>query len=1037
MKTPRFSLQQEPRTIVKRLPLLLPILLAVTVAEAQAGLFTYEGRIQVGGSPFDGTGQFKFALVTSTNLSRPATATATISGGFLTIATVTDGGAGYVSPPAVTVVGGGGAGAVLTANVSGGAVISIAVNNPGSGYSSPPSILIAPPPDNLLFTTYWSNDGSSVSGSEPTAAVAVPVKDGLFSVALGDTRLPNMNAIDEAVFLQERLQVRLWFNDGVNGFAALHPPQDLTPAPYAIRARSAASADEVSGPIDGSAILAGTITGTQLASGAVTAINLASNSVTASQLSPGAAAANLAAGGQTAVPSGGIVLSSNYFDTALVTAGYGKVGRADLGDVWERRESGVPVGRHSMSAVWTGSEFIIWGGLEDTGPFLNTGSRYDPARNSWRSISTNGAPTPRSGHSAIWTGSEMIVWGGSGPGLPQNTGGRYNPITDQWTPLSTVGAPAARSQHKAIWTGTEMIVWGGFESGGTVNTGAKYNPATDTWSSISTSGAPLARFQHQVVWTGSEMLVWGGIPDVAAGSPTYNNGGLYNPLTDTWRPVASAGAPEGRYGFTGVWTGSRFIVWGGIHYDGSNYTNLNTGGSFNPVANSWSPVATASAPLPRYNHAAVWTGNEMIVWGGFGPNNTVANDGARFNPASNTWTVITPNNAPPARTLPVAAWTGSEMVVWGGNTFPFNVPLNDGGRYDPLANSWKEVAVVSPQPRYYHTAVWTGSEMLVWGGTTNSSSSHLNTGGRYNPVLNSWSSMTTNGAPSGRYYHSAVWTGTEMIIWGGWNGVTNLNDGARYNPALDLWTALPGTAADRRRMHTAVWTGAEMIIWGGLNHLGSLNSGTRYDLAANSWTAISTALANTPPARYQHTAIWTGNEMIIWGGFNGTSYLNTGGRYSPSLNAWVATPTTGDVPQARALHTAVWTGNEMILWGGFNGTTFLGSGGRLDPIGSRWWTVLGGATARSEHSAVWTGSEMVVWGGRGGGGSTFNSGSRYDPLPDHWTVTSMANGPAARWGQTVVWTGSEMLLFGGTAGPVFGDIYSYTPKRELYLYQRP
>ncbi|MCL4790138.1 MAG: hypothetical protein KJ070_25710, partial [Verrucomicrobia bacterium] len=89
------------------------------------------------------------------------------------------------------------------------------------------------------------------------------------------------------------------------------------------------------------------------------------------------------------------------------------------------------------------------------------------------------------------------------------------------------------------------------------------------------------------------------------------------------------------------------------------------------------------------------------------------------------------------------------------------------------------------------------------------------------------------------------------------------------------------------------------------------------------------------------------------------------------------------------------------------------------------------------RQAITPASEMVVWGGRGGGGSTFNSGSRYDPLPDHWTATSTANGPAARWGQTVVWTGSEMLLFGGTTGPVLGDVYSYTPKRELYLYQRP
>ena len=42
-----------------------------------------------------------------------------------------------------------------------------------------------------------------------------------------------------------------------------------------------------------------------------------------------------------------------------------------------------------------------------------------------------------------------------------------------------------------------------------------------------------------------------------------------------------------------------------------------------------------------------------------------------------------------------------------------------------------------------------------------------------------------------------------------------------------------------------------------------------------------------------HTAVWTGSEMIVWGGFDsGTSYLNTGGRYNPSTDSWTATSTT-------------------------------------------------------------------------------------------------------------------------------------------------
>ena len=49
-----------------------------------------------------------------------------------------------------------------------------------------------------------------------------------------------------------------------------------------------------------------------------------------------------------------------------------------------------------------------------------------------------------------------------------------------------------------------------------------------------------------------------------------------------------------------------------------------------------------------------------------------------------------------------------------------------------------------------------------------------------------------------------------------------------------------------------------------------------------------------------------------------SGYLNTGGRYNPSTDSWTATSTT-NAPAARVDHTAVWTGSEMIVWGGSDG----------------------------------------------------------------------------------------------------------------------
>ena len=90
---------------------------------------------------------------------------------------------------------------------------------------------------------------------------------------------------------------------------------------------------------------------------------------------------------------------------------------------------------------------------------------------------TKTIPDPRYYHTAIWTGTEMIVWGGSNlVGNPFDTGDRYNPATDTWTPTSVTGEPSPRDHHSAVWTGSEMMIWGGTTNG----PGGRYNPSTDT-----------------------------------------------------------------------------------------------------------------------------------------------------------------------------------------------------------------------------------------------------------------------------------------------------------------------------------------------------------------------------------------------------------------------------------------------------------------------------------------------------------------------------------------------------------------------------
>jgi len=170
-----------------------------------------------------------------------------------------------------------------------------------------------------------------------------------------------------------------------------------------------------------------------------------------------------------------------------------------------------------------------------------------------------------------------------------------------------------------------------------------------------------------------------------------------------------------------------------------------------------------------------------------------------------------------------------------------------------------------------------------------------------------------------------------------------------------------------------------MIVWGGYNLSSYFNTGGRYNPNTDSWTA--TTIANAPVARYNHTAVWRDSEMIIWGGSDGSNVLNTGGRYSPGADSWTAISTT-NAPSGREVHTAVWTGSEMIIWGGSDGSNVLNTGGRYSP-GADSWTAASTTNApsgREVHTAVWTGSEMIIWGGTDGL-NYFNTGGRYCAQP--------------------------------------------------------
>jgi hypothetical protein len=240
------------------------------------------------------------------------------------------------------------------------------------------------------------------------------------------------------------------------------------------------------------------------------------------------------------------------------------------------------------------------------------------------------------------------------------------------------------------------------------------------------------------------------------------------------------------------------------------------------------------------------------------------------------------------------------------------------------------------------------------------------------------------------------------------------------------WTPTAAeNAPTARDGHTAVWTGDTMIVWGGSVSGKASATGGVYDPAKKKWTP--TSMTGAPPARHDHTAVWTGDKMIVWGGFGASDYEITGGVYDPKTDTWKPMSTAG-APEGRTYFGGVWTGAELVVWGGSGkGSSVLPTGYRYDPKKDAWKALPLGPPARYDHSVTWAGDRVFVWGGN----DLFDlhqDGGLWDPTTDVWASTAVMGSPIPREAHSATWTGTQVVIFGGYYGNYVADGGAFDPK---------
>lgn len=347
---------------------------------------------------------------------------------------------------------------------------------------------------------------------------------------------------------------------------------------------------------------------------------------------------------------------------------------------------------------------------------------------------------------------------------------------------------------------------------------------------------------------------------------------------------------------------------------------------------------------------------------------------------------------------------------------------------------WVELASSGLCGRYDAAVAWTGTELLVWGGESCAGAAcpthlapHLADGAAYLPVNNAWRKLPASPL-SARAPGATVWTGTEMIVWGGVAAESFFGDGAAYDPSKDRWRSLAPSPLRPRNATMAVWTGREVLVWGGADAENVYLDGAAYDPAADRWRPM----AEGPLARRSSgVAVWTGRELVIWSGVDLTAGVEhrDGAAYDPAANRWrplAASPLAGRDDAA-----AVWTGRELVIWGGNTVRSGLyPDGAAYDPATDRWRSLpRAPVVPRTATAAVWTGVEMLVWGGIGPPGSPdglpgdpiiqprtqltpVGDGAAYNPATNAWRMLE----PVSLLGRgfpITAWDGQGMIVWGG------------------------
>lgn len=324
------------------------------------------------------------------------------------------------------------------------------------------------------------------------------------------------------------------------------------------------------------------------------------------------------------------------------------------------------------------------------------------------------------------------------------------------------------------------------------------------------------------------------------------------PPTPTWRPIPKAPI-AGRVGAGAVWTGAEMIVWGGVAR-GATIRTVGDGAAFDPASGTWRSIRPAPGRMTGGGgQAAVWTGRRALFWAGNSPDGPAR--GAVYNPRTDRWRSMFRGPLGPREGY-VSAWTGTELVIVGG-TVGDGLAQPIAAAVDPATGRWNRLPgfdqLLGLRPS---GAVWSGDRLFVGGlayecpphGPCTIDPAFLG----YDPATDLLEPIELANAPSASFT-PVGWTGSEVFGTGDDRSSVQF-----YDPATDTWRVGADTTCEGGDRQVA-FLGDRYVVACGRDRLGV------YSLTTGGWETVPAG--PSPLNAYLGSAVvWTDADLVVWSG---------------------------------------------------------------------------------------------------------------------------------------------------------------------------